>query len=104
MLKLNQDNIVLIVFAKKHKVKSFGKLQLNFDENIVSKSSYVRKLGFLSNPQHAATNQAFTKSRFHQILNIGRIWSHISITGDASLHENLLYALLLRHDLIMVML
>ena len=81
MLTLNQYKTELIVFAPKHKVKSHTKLQFNFDGAILSESSRVRNLGVffdqtLSMEQHAS---AITKSCFHQIRNIGRIRSYITV-------------------------
>jgi hypothetical protein len=81
MLKLNQDKTELIGFAPKHKVKSLTKLQFNFDGAILSESSCVRNLGVffdqtLSMEQNAS---AITKSCFHQIRNIGRIRSYITV-------------------------
>ena len=87
MLKLNQDKIELIVFAPKHKVKSLTKLQFHFDGAILSESSRVRNLGVffdqtLSMEQHAS---AITKSCFHQIRNIGRIRSYITVDACKTL-------------------
>ena len=47
MLKMNQDNIELIVFVPKHKGKSLTKLQFNFDGAMLSESSCVRKPYFI---------------------------------------------------------
>ena len=87
ILQLNQDKIELIIFAPKHKVKSLTKLQFNFDGAILSESSCVRNLGVffdqtLSMEQYAS---AITKSCFHQIRNIGRIRSYITVDACKTL-------------------
>jgi len=87
MLKLNQDKTELIVFAPKHKVKSLTKLQFNFDGAILSESSCVRNLGVffhqtLSMEQYAS---AITKSCFHQIRNIEKIRSYITVDASKAL-------------------
>ena len=87
MLKLNQDKTELIIFAPKHQVKHFSDFRLKFDGTVLSDVSCVKNLGMyfdktISLEQEAS---AITRSCFHQIRNIGRIRSLISVDACRTL-------------------
>jgi hypothetical protein len=87
MLKLNQDKTELIIFTPKHQVKHFSDFRLKFDGTVLSDVSCVNNLGMyfdniISMEQQAS---AITGSCFHQIRNIGRIRSLISVDACRTL-------------------
>ena len=80
MLKLNEDNTEVMLFAPKHRVKDSQDCHLTFEGNVVTSSECVKNLGVYFDKTLSMNQQvsSVSKSCFHQIRNIGRIRPYIT--------------------------